>query len=223
VIDSTWVKANASCDRLETEQKLRNERAKLRRQVRRWQEACDGEDPESGGMQVAGEQAEQQLAEMPHRLEKLRKSGMAKLSRSDEESRFLRERGGHFTLGYTAKIAVSDDHFIVGQRVTQEATDNASLLPMVEEVERQCGSPPAQLVADSGFSGGCLCSWPRPPASAPMRATSGSLRKAWKMPMALEPPPTQAMMALGGFASAFRICLRPSSPMTRWKSRTMVG
>jgi len=198
VIDSTWVKANASCDRLETEQKLRNERAKLRRQVRRWQEACDGEDPESGGMQVAGEQAEQQLAEMPHRLEKLRKSGMAKLSRSD-------------------------DHFIVGQRVTQEATDNASLLPMVEEVERQCGSPPAQLVADSGFSGGCLCSWPRPPASAPMRATSGSLRKAWKMPMALEPPPTQAMMALGGFASAFRICLRPSSPMTRWKSRTMVG
>ena len=102
-------------------------------------------------MQVAVEQAEQQLAKIPGRVEKLRKSGQAKLSRSDEESRFLRERGGRFTLGYTVEIAVSDDHFIVGQRVTQEATDNASLLPMVEEVERQCGSPPAQVVADSGY------------------------------------------------------------------------
>ena len=144
-IDSTRVKANASRDRIETEQKLRNERAKLRRQVRRWQKACDGDDPRTG-WDAGGswEQAEQQLAEMPRRLEKLRKSGLTKLSRSDEEARFLRERGGRFTLGYTAEIAVSDDHFIVGQRVTQEATDNASLLPMVDEVERQCGSPPAR-------------------------------------------------------------------------------
>jgi transposase len=150
-IDSTRVKANASRDRIETEQKLRNERAKLRRQVRRWQKVCDGDDPEPGGMQVALEQAEQQLAEMPRRLEKLRKSGLGKLSRTDEEARFLRERGGRFTLGYTAEIAVSDDHFIVAQRVTQETTDNASLLPMVAAVEQQCGSPPVQVLADSGY------------------------------------------------------------------------
>jgi transposase/IS5 family transposase len=150
-IDSTRVKANACRDRIDTEQKLRNERAKLRRQVRRWQQACDGEDTEPGGLQVELAKVEQRLAEMPQRLEKLRKSGQAKLSRSDEEARFLRERGGRFTLGYTVEVAVSDDHFIVAQRVGQQNTDNASLLPMLAEVERQCGSPPGAVLADSGY------------------------------------------------------------------------
>ena len=103
------------------------------------------------GRAAGGVAAEQRLAEMPRRLEKLRKSGQAKLSRSDEEARFLRERGGHSTLGYTAEVAVSDDHFILAQRVTQAATDNDSLLPMLDEVERQCGSPPLQVLADSGY------------------------------------------------------------------------
>ena len=151
VIDSTRVKASASRDRVDTEQKLRNERAKLRRQVRQWQKACDRDDTEPGGGQVAIQEAERKLAEMPRRLERLHKSGMQRLSRTDEDARFLRQRGQGFELGYTAEIAVSDDHLIVGQRVTQNATDNQSLLPMVEAVEQQTGSPPAQVVADSGF------------------------------------------------------------------------
>ena len=150
-IDSTRIRANACRDRIDTEQKLRNERAKLRRQVRRWQKACDRDDTEPGGLQMKLAEAEQRLAEMPRRLEKLRKSGQAKLSRSDEEARFLRQRGGHFALGYTGELAVTEDHFIAGQRVTQAAADNDSLLPMVDAVEQQCGSPPEQVVADSGF------------------------------------------------------------------------
>ena len=70
-------------------------------------------------------------AERPRRLERLRKSGEARLSRTDEEARFLRERGG-FVLGYTAEAAVSDEHFIVATRVTLNQSDNGSLLPMVE-------------------------------------------------------------------------------------------
>ena len=76
---------------------------------------------------------------MPRRLEKLRKSGMKKLSRTDADARFLRERSG-FALGYTAEAAVNEDHLIVGQRVTQNAADNSSLIPMVEEAERQSGA-----------------------------------------------------------------------------------
>ena len=44
--------------------------------------------------------------------------------------------------------------FIVAARVTQNATDNASLLPMVDEVERQCRQRPAKVTADSGFFSG---------------------------------------------------------------------
>ena len=149
-IDSTRIRANACRDRVDTEQKLRHERVKLRRQVRRWQKACEGDDQETGGLQVARAAAEEGLAEMPRRLEKLRKSGLKKLSRRDEEARFLRERGG-FVLGYTGEIAVSDDHLIVAQRVTQQAHDVHSLVPMVEAVEQQCHGHPQQVLADSGF------------------------------------------------------------------------
>jgi Transposase DDE domain len=56
-----------------------------------------------------------------------------------------------FDLAYTGEIAVSDDHLIVAQRVTQNAADNASLRPMVEQTVERCGSPPGQVLADSGF------------------------------------------------------------------------
>jgi IS5 family transposase len=87
---------------------------------------------------------------MPRRLQRLRKSGQAKLSPTDPDARFLRERGG-FVLGYTAEVAVSDDHFIVAQRVTQNAHDVHALLPMVAAVEQSSGSPPQQVLADAGF------------------------------------------------------------------------
>jgi transposase len=149
-IDSTRVKASASRDKLDTEQHLRDLRAQLRRQVRRWQQMVDADDADAGGLEVAIEHLESKLAELPQRLERLRKSGLKKLSQSDPDARFLRTRSG-FELGYTAEIAVSDDHLIVAQRVTQNAADNASLLPMVEQTVERCGRAPDQILADSGF------------------------------------------------------------------------
>jgi len=149
-IDSTRIKANASRDRVDSEQTLRNERAKLRKNIRRWQQACDQDDSEPAGLRVAIERAERKLEEMPRRLERLRKSGLKKLSRTDGDARFLHKRGG-FELGYTAEIAMSDDHLIVAQRVTVEPADNASLLPMIERVKAECGSTPGAVLADSGY------------------------------------------------------------------------
>jgi hypothetical protein len=59
--------------------------------------------------------------------------------------------GAGFVLGYSAEIAVSDDHLIVAQRVTRNATDNDSLEPMLEQVEQRSGAPPGAALADSGF------------------------------------------------------------------------
>jgi len=63
---------------------------------------------------------------------------------------YLRTRSG-FELGYTADIAVSEDHLIVGQRITRNPTDTRSLDEMVEQVEQRCGETPGQVSADSGF------------------------------------------------------------------------
>jgi transposase len=150
-IDSTRIHAAASRNRLETEERLRQQRAKLRRAIRKWQKQCDEEDPNEGaGQCLELERLEQELEQMPRRLEKLRKSGMKKLSQTDGDARFLRERGG-FALGYTAEVAVNEDHLIVGQRITQNAADNGSLIAMVEEAERQTGARAEKVLADAGF------------------------------------------------------------------------
>ena len=153
-IDSTRIAANASRNRVDTEQALRDARARIRREIRRWQKQCDADDPNEGaGLEVNREalaRLEQQLREVPQRLERLQKSGLQKLSRSDADSRFLRERGG-FMLGYTASLAVSDDHLVVAQQVSQQPNDNGLLVPMTDAVERVCGERPEKVSADSGF------------------------------------------------------------------------
>lgn len=150
-IDSTRIHAAGSRNRLETEEQLRKERARIRRMIRQWQKLCDEDDPNEGaGMRLRLGKLQEQLQAMPRRLEKLRKSGMKKMSRTDEDARFLRERAG-FVLGYTAEAAVNEDHLIVGRRVTQNAADNHSLIPLVEEAERQSGAKAEKILADAGF------------------------------------------------------------------------
>jgi transposase len=150
-LDSTRIRASASRERIDTEQGLRQERAKIRRQIRGWPRACEAGDPDEGaGTRVRVEKLEQRVAELPRRLERLRKSGEAKLSPRDAAARFLRERGG-FALGYTAEMAVSEDHLIVAQRVTLNRCDVPALVPLLEEVEERRGQRVEKALADAGF------------------------------------------------------------------------
>lgn len=142
-IDSTRVKAQASPDRLLCQERLERE---LRRKVERWQQELDDDPDRDPGMRVGPGQ----IAQLRAQLQQLRDSGESKLSRTDAEARFLRERG-RFVLGYTGEIAVSEDHFIVAQRVTQNKNDNGALVPMVDAVERECGARPQRVLADCGF------------------------------------------------------------------------
>lgn len=146
-IDTTRIKASASPDRVLTRERQR--RAGLRKKVRSWQQACDQDDNNEGAGGVASV-PERALDAVEPRLKPLPKRRLERRSITDPQARFLRARG-RFVLGYTAEIAVSDDHLIVAQRVTQAVNDNAALLPMVDQVQASCGSPPGRVVADSGF------------------------------------------------------------------------
>jgi transposase len=151
-IDSTRVRANASRRSVvEWEQARRRQWARDRRLVRGFQQKASAQDPEEdGGVRLSA--AEQQSLQTV-RLPALPKKGRQQVSLTDPDSRFLRTAQG-WELGYTPEMAVSDDHIIVATRVTQHATDNGSLVPMVEEVERQCGARPEKVTADSGFFSG---------------------------------------------------------------------
>ena len=153
-IDTTRVAANAARHRVDSVEKLRQERAHIRRQIRRWQQACDRENPdETPGTQVDRrhrQALEKRLAEIPRRLESLKKTGLRQVSRTDPDSRFLKE-GRRFTLGYTVAMAVTEDHLIVEQRVGQESSDQELLLPLADGATMRCGEGFEQVSADSGF------------------------------------------------------------------------
>jgi transposase len=160
-IDATRIKASASPDKVTKHRyvktralrRARSERLEARLKARRWQQACDADDPnENAGSRV--DAPLDAVEQMPTTLAKLPRPAREKIVRrsvTDPDARFLRSRGGRFVLGYTAEIGVSNDHLIVAQRVTQEATDNASLEPMVDRIEVTCGEPPGAVVADSGY------------------------------------------------------------------------
>jgi hypothetical protein len=48
-------------------------------------------------------------------------------------------------------VAVSDDHLIVAQQISQEGNDNGLLVPLVEAVTGTCGERLQRVSADSGF------------------------------------------------------------------------
>lgn len=150
-MDSTRVGANAARRSVVDRERARQQWARDRRLVRVFQQKASQQDPEEdGGVSLSPEQQEA-LAAQP--VPALPRKGRQQVSLTDPESRFLRTAQG-WQLGYTADLAVSDDHLIVAARVTQNATDNASLVPMVEEVERQCRARPEKVTGDSGFFSG---------------------------------------------------------------------
>ena len=151
-IDSTRIKGNNAKSRVDMASRLRKERAHIRRQIRAWQKQCDGnENGVPSELETAQlERLLERLEAIPGRLEKLKKSGVERLPRTDADARVLRKYG-QSVIGYTADLAVTEDQFVVAQRVTQASTDNDSLVPMVEAVKEQCGDKPKVVVADSGL------------------------------------------------------------------------
>jgi transposase len=76
-------------------------------------------------------------------------------SAPEPEARFMRTASG-FAPAYNVQTAVDAEHaLIVAQKVTDEATDNRSLLPMAEAAKHAVGDPASlHLVADAGYSNG---------------------------------------------------------------------
>ena len=161
-IDSTRVAANASPDRADTLQQLRRERVRIRQRIRRWQQRCNGDDDDGTGHGMPPDGWQRRLEQIPKQLEQLRQVRRQRsprtqvpvrperISRTDPESRYLRRRGG-FCLGYTAEIAVSDDHLVLAQRVHQRGSDTGSLAPMTALIGEQSGALPEAVVADCGY------------------------------------------------------------------------
>ena len=62
------------------------------------------------------------------------------------------EQGGTFLQGYNGQAAVDDGHqIIVAADLTNQPPDSGNLVPMLEQVYRNCGSAAQVATADSGY------------------------------------------------------------------------
>lgn len=70
---------------------------------------------------------------------------------TDGDSRIM-ESNSAFLQGYNCQLAVDEEsQVIVGESVTNQVADNRHLMPMLEQVAKNCGETPGNLTADAGY------------------------------------------------------------------------
>ena len=160
--DGTKVKAQASGKSFRREKTLREHREQARERV------CAMGDPrqeEGSARQVKAQEraARDQVERLEQALEERQKVQAAepgrkpreerRVSETDPEARFMKQSGGGYAPSHNLQISTDAAHsLIVGVGVTQSAKDEGQLLPALDEVERNLGRLPQQVVADAGFT-----------------------------------------------------------------------
>ena len=78
--------------------------------------------------------------------------GKHTISLTDPESRWMIDKKENIGLNYNYQVAVdSKNGMVVGQYLTQNATDSKELFEMLNEIKIQMGINPKVLVADNGY------------------------------------------------------------------------
>ena len=78
--------------------------------------------------------------------------GKHTISLTDPESRWMMDKKENMSLNYNYQVAVdSKNGMVVGQYLTQNATDAHELFEMLHEIKIQMGINPKVLVADNGY------------------------------------------------------------------------
>ena len=90
-------------------------------------------------------------------LNEFKKDRIEKVSLTDKESRFMKNKKGMFELAYNTQITVDHEMgIIVANDVCQDRSDMYQLKPQIELVEENCGSlkEGTKICADSGYYSG---------------------------------------------------------------------
>ena len=96
-----------------------------------------------------------------------KKKSEPKASTTDPEARVMRFADGAHAPGYNVQVAATPDHgFIVAILATDRRNDTDLASPVVAEIERRLGQPPAVVIADQGYASAAdivaLATAPRP-------------------------------------------------------------
>jgi transposase len=99
------------------------------------------------------EQAVEELKKVQAAREGRAEPAERRVSETDPEARIMKQADGGSAPSHNVQISTDTAHgIIVGASVTQEASDQKQLVPAGEEVERQNGRGPGQIVVDEGYT-----------------------------------------------------------------------
>lgn len=162
VQDGTKVKASASGNSFHREKTLR---AHLEAAQERVRAMGDPREEAADRRTTAARQraAREKVARLQQALEELKKVQAApegraepserRVSETDPEARTMKQGDGGYAPSHNVQVSTDVAHgIIVGASVTQEANDQEQLLPAVEEIERQNGRAPGQMIVDEGYT-----------------------------------------------------------------------
>ncbi|HWR84248.1 MAG TPA: IS1182 family transposase [Candidatus Deferrimicrobium sp.] len=136
-LDGTKLRANAS-GRKQGKDLLREVISRrLRHDVQ-----ADGNAEESGDTIIGDPELSTEASRMPEKIA------------TDSGARFMKTGEGTIRLCYNAQVVVDNNQIIWAADVRNEASDQSSLAPMVEQATHQVSSPLGAIVADGGYYSG---------------------------------------------------------------------
>lgn len=155
--DGTKVKAQASGKSFRGEKSLREHLQQAHERVR---EMGDPRQEEASARRVRAQaravrERVERLEQALEQMQKVqgRRGGERRVSETDPEARFMKQSDGGTAPSHNVQISTDAAHsLIVGVSVTQSANDEGQLPPALEEVRRNLGQLPQQVVADAGFT-----------------------------------------------------------------------
>lgn len=159
--DGTKIKAYAGIDSFRREEKIRAHLSMAESQL----EILKEEDRKTAHEKNSAKNRERFIRDRKERMEralqelqKIRSSspeGKAKVrvSATDPEARIMKQSDGGYAPSYNVQVSAdADNGVIVGMNVTQAVNDCNQLAPAMEEIKKNTGSLPDQVVADGGFT-----------------------------------------------------------------------
>jgi transposase len=159
--DGSKIRAQAGVDSFRREASLQKKLETARRLVEEDPQADGGGNQRQQAAQQRArrerkERAESALEELAKIQAKLRPAGkqeQARVSGSEPEARRMKHGDNAIAPSYNAQISTdADSGVIVGVRLSQSAEDSHELPAAVEEIEKNVGRRPEQMVADGGYT-----------------------------------------------------------------------
>ena len=162
--DGTKVRTQAGADSFRRDKTIAAKLAQARQLVREdpQAEAGAGNRRREAARQRAQREREQRLENALTQLHRLQENKATdeekqriRVSTSEPQARMMKHGDNAIAPSYNVQVSTdAAAGVVVGVQVTQSAEDCHELVPAVDEVNRNLGRDPQQVVADGGFTNG---------------------------------------------------------------------